>query len=319
MASQLDMGRWRPEERAVALGLLDELEERTRGVTDPRWRGLVDLLASATAFVAAMGWGLWVTAELDTDGVVDGKFNSDQPLPIDWALVPTVLYLFGVMWLVFFVMYCMHRYRDRTERSNKVWLARAEHWRHAHGDSGAASEFQAERRARQLHEQFLNQAAVNFTNGWTYSSMFMWTVLLHSFTVTLDLEGDLPSMVEMLVLLHVLCICLALLVYDLPLRCASRAKIFLDRPRLHKVHPLSPPVKLAVCPRITTVIQGQKAGIKGVMWLHKVAEAFGATLAWLLAVHWVELAEVSSAHMFVHERRLHQLKYYTPSILASYP
>lgn len=82
-------------------------------------------------------------------------------------------------------------------------------------------------------------------------------------------------MIVMLVVLHVLCVALALVAYDVPLRCASRAKVNLDRSRLHKV-----------------------------------ADAFGATLAWMLAVHWMELAEVSSAHLFLSEKRLHEMKFY---------
>ena len=82
-------------------------------------------------------------------------------------------------------------------------------------------------------------------------------------------------MVVALSVLHVLCVLLAVMAYDVPLRCASCVKVALDRGRLHKV-----------------------------------ADAFCATLAWLLAAHWMELAEVSGAHAMVSERRLHELKYY---------
>ena len=201
--AQIDIGEWWvAEHRAAALAQLDDLDDRTRNVPNPRWQNFVSLLASATAFVAAMAWGRFVTAELDTDGVVDGKYNSDQPLPVDWTLVPTVLYLFGVMWLVFFLMHRMHRYRDRIERSNDIWLERQRHWcshatdNFANGSDDAEDEvalFQAEKQARQLYAHFLNQAVLNFTNSWTYTSMFMWSVLLHSFTVTLDCEGDLRT------------------------------------------------------------------------------------------------------------------------------
>lgn len=200
-ATQIDIGEWWvAKHRAAALAQLDDLEERTNAVSNPRWRSFVSLLSSASAFAAAMAWGRFLTAELDTDGVVDGKYNSDQPLPVDWALVPTVLYLFGLMWLVFFLMHRMHRYRDRVELSNYIWLERQRDWcKHAEENSTNSSDdaededalFQAEKQARQLHAHFLNQAVINFTNSWTYTSMFMWTILLHSFTVTLDYEGDL--------------------------------------------------------------------------------------------------------------------------------
>ena len=203
-AAQIDIGEWWVEEhRAAALALLDGLEEHTGAVPNPNWQSFVSLLSSASAFVAAMAWGRFLTAELDTDGVVDGKYNSDQPLPVDWTLVPTVLYLFGLMWLVFFLMHRMHRYRDNVVLSNDVWLERQEHWcSHAktavnHDDAGdELALFQAEKQARQLHAHFLNQAVVNFTNSWTYTSMFMWTILLHSFTVTLDYEGDLRALLS---------------------------------------------------------------------------------------------------------------------------
>lgn len=201
--SQIDIGQWWiPEQRAAVMDQLDDLDERVRAVDKPRWRQFVALLSSATAFIAAMAWGRHLTQELDTDGIVDGKYNSDQPLPVDWALVPTALYLFGVMWLVFFVMHRMHRYRDGVDRDNKIWLEREGHW-HSHAKKNAAyskdaedelASFQTEKRARQLHAQFLNQAVTNFTNSWTYTSMFMWTMLLHSFTVTLDYEGDLRTL-----------------------------------------------------------------------------------------------------------------------------
>eukprot|EP01043_Picozoa_sp_COSAG02_P018363 COSAG02_NODE_857_length_16462_cov_4.801381_1_plen_311_part_00 len=201
--TQIDIGEWwAVEHRAAALTQLNDLDCRTRNVPNPRWQSFVSLLSSASAFVAAMAWGRFLTAELDTDGVVDGKYNSDQPLPLDWSLVPTMLYLFGVMWLVFFLMHRIHRYRDRVELSNDIWLERQQHWcSHAtdnltNGSDEAEDEvalFEAEKQARQLHAHFLNRAVLNFTNSWTYTSMFMWTVLLHSFTVTLDYEGDLRT------------------------------------------------------------------------------------------------------------------------------
>ena len=201
--AQIDIGEWWvAEHRAAALARLDDLDERTRAFPHPRWQGFVSLLSSATAFVAAMAWGRFLTSELDTDGVVDGRYNSDQPLPLDWTLVPRVFYLFGVMWLVFFIMHRMHRYRDRIERNNEIWLEREQHWcSHSAAEQNPVNSrenaedeialFQAEKRARQLHAQFLNQTVANFTNSWTYTSMFLWTVFLHSFTVTLDYEEDL--------------------------------------------------------------------------------------------------------------------------------
>jgi hypothetical protein len=195
-AAQIDVEDWHAaEHRVAALAVLDGLESEETA----RAGGFVGLLSSATAFVAAMAWGRFLTAELDTDGVVDGKYNQDEPLPLDWSLVPTILYLFGVMWLVFFFMHRMHRYRDRIESTNEIWIERQQHWRQHHADEATTArghtedEANAERRARQLHAQFINKTVVNFTNGWTYTSMFMWTVLLHSFTVTLNLEGDLRT------------------------------------------------------------------------------------------------------------------------------
>ena len=218
--AQLDVGAWHSRwDRVRAAQALEALDRTRTPAAD--WQGLAGLLSSAAAFVAAMSWGRFITAELDTDGVADGKYNHDQPVPLDWSLVPTVIYLFAVMWTVFFLMHRMHRHRDHVAHGNEIWLEREAQWgrtesapaptssdddasappttednddeeeedEEEHEMDEARVQFETERRARRLHAQFLNQAVVNFTNGWTYSSMFMWSVLLHSFTVSLDREG----------------------------------------------------------------------------------------------------------------------------------
>ena len=86
----------------------------------------------------------------------------------------------------------LRRAAQRLEENNKE--SGGSNSKHRLGSIDAEDEdalFQAEKQARQLHAHFLNQAVINFTNSWTYTSMFMWTILLHSFTVTLDYEGDL--------------------------------------------------------------------------------------------------------------------------------
>ena len=265
----VDMGTWELSDIAKAEKTLETEELMSPALRDKAtWQML---LSSAVAFTAAMGWGRAVTVMLDSDDVIDGNYNADQPIEIDWRVIPTIFYTFVVMFVVFLVMHRLHRYRDRKERRYQRWAARMDRQEQAlqkaaaHGGEeadGAAQQqhqLEAERVVRWMEVQFLSQVVTNFTGGWTYSSMFMWTVLLHSF---LDHErADLSATCWLLLVLHVVCTSLAVAAYEAPLRSAERLGISVDRDRLDTV-----------------------------------AGAFTGTLAWLLAIHWMEFSEVLAAH-----------------------
>ena len=271
--TRIEMGAWATYDLRRAHGVLDELHRVS--VADQRQALLTMLLCSAAAFVAAMGWGRFVTVQLDADGVIDGNYNADNPLQIDWSLVPTLIYTFAVIWFVFFVMYRLQRYGDRGEWEYQRWLAAMEQQRSDQPAVAGADELEAERFARYMHAQYLSQFVTNFSNGWTYSSMFMWTVLIHSFEVGENLSPDLPSMLVTLSCLHFVCMALALTAHALPMHCAKRAELSLNRERLNKV-----------------------------------ADAFCGTMAWLLAIHWMELVEVVAAHATLSQARQRQLIWY---------
>ena len=279
----VDMGTWELSDIAKAEKTLETEELMSPALRDKAtWQML---LSSAVAFTAAMGWGRAVTVMLDSDDVIDGNYNADQPIEIDWRVIPTIFYTFVVMFVVFLVMHRLHRYRDRKERRYQRWAARmdrqeqalqkaaAQGGEEADGAAQQQHQLEAERVVRWMEMQFLSQVVTNFTGGWTYSSMFMWTVLLHSF---LDHErADLSATCWLLLVLHVVCTSLAVAAYEAPLRSAERLGISVDRDRLDTV-----------------------------------AGAFTGTLAWLLAIHWMEFSEVLAAHLFLGPQRMHELKYY---------